>query len=451
MFDLSQLQIVSREVIQPEITDLIQKTPFAYNLFPKTSDINSRGSFMIATLEDNASIKWFEEGGIYPVPSRTARVKMNFSFTRLAGTTEITRDVLEGANKETVINTVAEEVVSTTRSLLRELSEQIYNDGSGVKAVAQSASGTLITFYSSSTYVGTVVPSHARTVGSWHIRLRGRYNLISGDGSARTGYGTFPVGTVLPIPSTNNVMTCIALNAGALASFDVVPAVILPGDMLVWEDSYNRAIFGLPYHINSGTSAYQGLPTRPNGLRCFTVDAAGTYLTVGHLLRLIMALQYNRRNDPADSNEYILISSPTQVHRYHLLADVSNSGIGGANNLNSMPGAGTIDFGYRSVQFQGIRWIIDVDCPDHIIYMLNLQGFKIFEYKPLSAVFDGNGWMPVPAISGSLGGYRDRVTYTMTWKGQLACNNPQKYGASIVNLNTAGLAGAIYGHQYAVA
>lgn len=431
--DLTELQTISREVIAPEIEDLYFKSPFSVNLFQRDSDINSRGSFLLAKVDKNPSIKWFSEGGAYPAGNKSRFIKMNVGFSRVAGTAEITGDVLDGANKQTMINTVVDTVIDTYESILIELSEQIYGDGSGVKAIVIANVGTTVYFY----FNNSVVPAYARNYGTYALRRGGRYNFISGDGSARPGYGTFPVGTVLPIPATNNVATLLNFVNGDTAVFDVVPQVLLAGDMVVYEGSYQLAINGLQYHIAGGTGIYQGVSRNTNPeLRSVVINAANGILTVAMLYRLIFSQIYHDRATAAPQN-YRLLSSPAQAYQYMLLGDISQASATSRTNLQNMPDGGTLDYGFRVIKFAGLDWIIDTHCPDHELYLLDFNKFKLYEYKPLSQVFDGSGWRHVPAFGVTGGSYQDRLVYPMTWKGQFACSNPRKAGAKITNLDVA--------------
>lgn len=469
----AELAVVLKEVIDPEIIDQVERTPTLYKLIPKGgqsmnarggSDISKDGIYMYAKVEPNPSIAWFGEGGKYPTGAASKRVKFSAGFSRVAITSRLTRDVLEGADKSAIINVVTEEITDDTKSILKEISQQLYGDGSGKKATVAASGHTL------ASGILAVTPY---TTG---LLVRGKYDIISGNATDRDagveGDQTIAVGSLVGTyevgSKTNSTVTLgsFAKNADtqAFGAFtaanlsDVNGATagapdVLSGDMLVLSGSYGKCITGLDYHINSGTGAYQGLPGAGRAdyptFRAYTYDMNNAGLTVASLYRVIFQARYARRNDILDG-DYVILSAPTQTHAYALLGDVSSAlytytGATPAERertgLNAMPNNGTLDYGFRNFKFAGITWIEDIDCPPDTLYVINFNKFKIHEFKSLSKVFEGNGFMPVPGFTdGGAGSYTDNVLYTMTWKGQLVTKDPQMAGIKMTELKTSGLA-----------
>lgn len=466
----AELAVVLKEVIDPEIIDQVERTPTLYKLIPKGgqsmnarggSDISKDGIYMYAKVEPNPSIAWFGEGGKYPAGAASKRVKFSAGFSRVAITSRLTRDVLEGADKSAIINVVTEEITDDTKSILKEISQQLYGDGSGKKATVASSGSTL---------ASGIVAVTPYTSG---LLVRGKYDIISGDAADRdTGAGTVSVAVGQPVVSgievgskTNSTVTLGtfvknadtqafgAFTAADLSDYNGATAgslTVLPGDMLALSGSYGKCITGLDYHINSGTGAYQGLPGAGRAdyptFRAYTYDMNGAGLTVASLYKVIFQARYARRNDILDG-DYVILSAPTQTHAYALLGDVSSALYTAGSpavertGLNAMPNNGTLDYGFRNFKFAGITWIEDIDCPPDVLYVINFNKFKIHEFKSLSKVFEGNGFMPVPGFdSTGAGSYTDNVLYTMTWKGQLVTKDPQMAGIKMTELKTSGLA-----------
>jgi hypothetical protein len=171
----------------------------------------------------------------------------------------------------------------------------------------------------------------------------------------------------------------------------------------------------------------------------YTYNMNNGGLTVASLYKVIFQARYARRNDILEG-DYVILSAPTQTHAYALLGDVSTA-VQGKTSLSDMPNNGTLDYGFRNFKFAGITWIEDIDCPPDVLYVINFNKFKIHEFKPLSKVFDGNGFLPVPGFDANgVGSFTDNVLYTMTWKGQLVSKDPQMAGIKMTQLKTAGLA-----------
>lgn len=448
----TELSIVLKEITENNVADTVNRTALLKSLIPTEGEINARGVYVYAKVFSNYALKWFAEGGIYPVGGNARRVKMSAQFKRMAISSQLTRDVLEGADKEAIINVVSEEIMDDTLTASKELSQQLYGNGSGVKAIVASVSGETVTFRVG---VGDLTPDEANygnTYGTSLLKERGRYNFISGNGvtdrNAGGGGGVVAVGDVLEIAATGNVATLQSKTSGSVAVFDDAPDsafALIDGDMICYEGSYDQAVNGLDYHIDSGTGTYQGI-TRGDypTLRCYTLNAANNGLTIAMLYKLVFQMKYLRGRNMLNEN-YIMLSSPAQVHAYALLADISTAGYNGSTadtSLDVMPNAGLLDFGFKSFKFAGMTWVEDEDCPPHKLFIIMPSMFKIKEFKPLSPVLQGdNGFAPVPAFtSAGVGAYSDNAVYTMTWKGNLVTNDPARAGMKIDNLGTSGLA-----------
>lgn len=453
MLNNAELAVILKEITDNEVVDTVRRSSVLKNLIPTEADrLNARGTYLFAKVASNYAMKWFGEGGIYPIGGTARRVKMSADFKRFAISTELTRDVLEGENKSAIISAIKDAVLDDTMTAMQEINQQLYGNGTGTKAIVASVSGTNVTFRINAS---DLVPDEANVGNSYGtslLKVGGIYNFISGDASfdreAGPGVTTRAVGTVLQQASGNTKFTLNSIASGSVGVFSAVPDdtwTITDGDMLVNDGSYNQAINGLDYHIDSGTGMYQGVsrasyPT----LRAYTLNADNSALSVTMLYRIIMQAKYVRSKDILDENAVIL-SSPAQQHAYALLGDISVAGYDGSapkTNLNAMPDGGTLDYGYASFKFAGLTWIVDVDCPHHKLFIIKPNKFKLLEFKPLSPVLTGeNGFAPVPAFdSTGTGAYADKGVYTMTWKGQLVTNDPANAGVKIDNLAVSGLA-----------
>jgi hypothetical protein len=449
----TELSIVLEEINEKQVADTVNRAAVLKRLLPTGGEINGRGVNVFAKVTKNPAMKWFGEGGIYPVGGNAGRVKMTANFARLAISSQMTRDVLEGADKKAIVNVISEEVTGDAITATQELSQQLYGDASGVKAIVASVSGTNVTFRVG---VGDLTPdvaNYGNTYGTSLLLKNGRYNFISGDGAtdrnAGTAGGVVAVGTVLTAAATSDVCTVSSITSGSVAAFNAVPDsafALIDGDMIVFEGSYGISVNGLNYHIDSGTGTYQNVSRNTyDTLRSYVLNAANSALTVAMLYKLIFQAKFLRNQSILDE-DYIILSAPTQVHQYALMANISTAGYNGSaagTALNTMPNGGKLDYGFRTFEFAGMRWIEDPQCPPHQIFVILPSMYKLHEFKPLSAVPLGgdSGFAPVPAFtSAGVGAYSDNAVYTMTWKGQLVTNDPAKAGMKITNLATTGLA-----------
>lgn len=440
----TELSVVLEEINDRKVADTVNRTAVLKNLLSgETGEINARGVNLYAKVTSNYAMKWFSEGGIYPVGGNSTRVKMTANYSRLAISSQLTRDVLEGADKKAIINVISEEVMDDTITATQELSQQLYGDSYGVKAIVASSNGTgTVTFRVG---VGDLTPDNsnvANTYGTFGLKKNAVYNFIGG--SVRGGVAS--IGQVLDTGGTTE-FTLSSITSGSVAVFNAEPTddALADGDMLVLDDSYGIAVNGLNYHIDSGTGTYQNVSRNTySTLRCYVLNASNSALTVAMLYKIIFQAKYLRGQDIMDEN-YIILSSPAQVHAYALLADLSTAGYNGSSaktTLTDMPEGKKLDFGFTMFEFAGLKWIEDPYAPAHQIFVILPSKFKIHEFKPLSPVLNGEGgFAPVPAFtSAGVGAYSDNAVYTMTWKGQLVTNDPAKAGVKITNLATSGLA-----------
>lgn len=451
--DNTELSVVLEEINVKQVADTVNRAAVLKKLLPQeTGEINGRGVNVYAKVTTNYAMKWFSEGGIYPTGGNSTRVKMTANYSRLAISSQLTRDVLEGADKRAIINVISEEVMDDTITATQELSQQLYGDAKGVKAIVASVASLNVTFRVG---VGDLTPDESNvgnTYGTSLLKQNAKYNFISGDAASDRGTAggtqTAALGSVLVIAATSNIATLGSITSGSVAAFDAVPDdnyTLLDGDMIVYAGSYGLAVNGLNYHIDSGTGTYQNVSRNTySTLRCYVLNAANSALTIAMLYKIIFQAKYLRGQDILDEN-YVILSSPAQVHQYALMADLSTSGYNGSSadtTITAMPDGKKLDFGFRMYEFAGLKWVEDPMAPAHQIFIILPSKFKIHEFKPLSPVLNGdNGFAPVPAFtSAGVGAYSDNAVYTMTWKGQLVTNDPAKAGVKITNLATSGLA-----------
>jgi hypothetical protein len=429
--DSTEVRTVLTEIVDPRVKLLQDKSRILWNLIDRGTpkETNARGVRVVAEAHSNPSMLWFPEGGKYP-PGGTRRfIPMNITYARFAIAARMTRDALEQPSAQLIVSDLFNNVKSDTMTALKEFNQQAYRDGSGVKAVVQTRdSGTQVTF---------ALPFRSR-----QLIQEGNYNFYAG--TARTTNGTpYVVGQKIGTGTSTISATGGSINnsTGAVV-FDTVHADVIAGDVLTYENSYGRAIHGLDYIVDNGTGLFQNASRADySQLRSIVDDAAGAALSVARLNKLMFQVKYLRGTDRngISGRNMVIISSPTQANRYVSLADVGSNG----NVLNDMPGGRAIDLGYTAYKFMDMAWIEDVDCPDDVIYMLDLDSIDKYELKPLRVVpLVGNdsGLAPIPGFDANgVGSYYDAGMYVMTGKFDLGSSDPQR-NMKIKNLSTTGYA-----------
>jgi hypothetical protein len=420
--DTNELKTVLREIVDPRVKDLVDQSAILWNLVGRggARETNARGVRLIAEVRKNPSMLWFAEGGKYP-PGGTRRfLPMNVTYARFAIAARMTRDTLEHSGARALINVLADSVESDTRTGLKEFNQQAYRDGSGVKAI--------VTTRDSGTQVTTALPFRSR-----QLMHEGAYNFYAG-----TARGAYVVGQKI---GTGTSTLSAKVEATGVTTFDTVHADVIAGDVITWENSYGRAIHGLDYIIDNGTGLFQNASRSDySQLRSIVLDASGTALTVAMMNKLQFQAKFLRGAD--NMNRTIMLSSPTQVNRYATLGDVSTNG------LTAMPAGNILDLGYSGYRFGNSTWVEDTDCPDDVLYWLNLANIEKFELKPFGIVplvGNDNGIAPIPGFDANgVGSYYDAGMYVLTFKGDLGSMDPAQAGMKIKNLSTSNLATGLF-------
>ncbi len=424
-FDTTELTKVIREVLDPRVRDLFNRSAILWNLLTqgKAKETNPRGVRVVGLASPNVSMLWFAEGGKYPAGGRRTFASMTVLYRRFAIASRLTRDTLEN-KAEAIIDTLKDDVRESTKQAMVEMNQQSYKDGSAVKGVVSAstsgANGT-ITF---------ALPFRAR-----QIFREGRYNVYAG--SVHDG---FAIGDLI-----GTVMTATAkVETTGVVTFDTVPANLAAGDIVTWEGSFGRGLHGLDYIVSNATTDYFGIDRSVLSQYRSIVDSSGGDLSVAKLNKVLFQIKYLKGADQhkARIDSFMILSSPSQANRYVNIADPTAAGTGTSLRRNTSL-RDPLDLGYMKYSFQGIEWVEDTDCPDDTLYMLNRESINKFSYKDLGIVpLVGNesGIAPIPGFDNTgVGSYFDAGLYVMTAKCDFASPDPGQ-NIKLTNLGTSGVA-----------
>src|SRR5688572_9007780 len=147
-FDTTELTKVIREVLDPRVRDLFNRSAILWNLLTqgKAKETNPRGVRVVGLASPNVSMLWFAEGGKYPAGGRRTFASMTVLYRRFAIASRLTRDTLEN-KAEAIIDTLKDDVRESTKQAMVEMNQQSYKDGSAVKGVVSAstsgANGTI--------------------------------------------------------------------------------------------------------------------------------------------------------------------------------------------------------------------------------------------------------------------------------------------------------------------
>lgn len=419
-FNVAEAEVIMLEIVDSEIAKVFEEEAILWNLIDKGESkyTNSRGVRLVTHVEPNPGMSWYQEGGALPVGGTSRKVDMRVFYTRFAISGTLTGDAIDTTSHDSMLEGLSSRIKEDTTTGIKEFSQQLYEDGKGIKAtisaVTTGAAGTAT--------AGT------DAYGSRRILKGGLYNFYSSAGVQRTaGVSTSTV-------TANNIGT-------GVITFDSVPTdASASSDVIVYAGSYNKAIHGLPYHVNDDTGLYQGQSraTYPK-LKAVVIDASSADLSVSLLDKLEMRTLY-RTGASVSTDDFLMISSPTQVHAYKSLG----------YNLKRFMANDKFDGGYKTVEHNGHAWLMDIDCSDKDIYFLRTKTWAKYQVRPFGLLReDGKVLHMIPNVTSTSSNantsFAERYTYYIGGKCDIGCKMPQM-NARLKNLSTTNLATGIFSY-----
>lgn len=356
--NFSQVEAIIIEGVNPEIQKQFEESKQLYNRFlrGKAKKINNRGYRIANFARPSGSDGYFGEAGAMPATDNPQFYEMRVYPTRYATGFDFSGDVIDNLTEgdpDALIDAVTDIIELSADTAKKTLDYQVAGKSTGEIAVVLTRdSGTQATM--ASTYAA----------GS----LWGAIKIKEG---ARLQFIDPATGTV------RNGATAVVQEGGVNRStqavtFDAVGAAVAAGDLVVFENSYNRAPHGLYDLINNDTGLMQGQSraSRPD-LRSVVVDNGGALINVAVLVQLMLSLRFRTE----EQGGFTLFSGPTQKAGF-----MSN-----AYNLERFQGGGgTLRMDFDDVQFgKGGSWeaFVGID-PDRVYGILEakVQKFELMKF-----------------------------------------------------------------------
>ena len=417
-FNVAEAEVIMLEIVDPDIAKVFEEEATLWNMIGmgEAKFTNSRGVRLVTHVEPNAGMAWYSEGGVLPVGGTSHKVDMRVFYTRFAISGTLTGDAIDTTSEESLLEALSSRLKEDTMTGIKEFSQQLFEDGKGIKARFSSVTtGAAGTATSTDQY------------GTRRVLKNGLYNFYSTAGVQRT------TGITNATVSANSIGT-------GVATFDSVPTDASNTDVLVWAGSYNKGIHGLPYHVNDDTGLYQGQSrsTYPK-LKSVVIDASSAALSVSLLDKLEMRTLY-RTGAKVSTDDFVIVSSPTQAHAYKTLG----------YSLKRFTANDKFDGGFRTITHNDHPWVIDIDCGDSDLYMLRTKTWGKYQVRPFGVLKeDGKVLHMIPqatsTTTNSGNSFAERYTYYIGGKFDIGCKMPQM-NARLKNLDTTNLASGIFNY-----
>lgn len=356
---LPALQQISANALR----DQFEQEPATYNMFERDTEsqfMNGKGYRIPSYLRPPTGAGSIAEGGSFKQPGSETLDDMYVSPMNLTMAFELTGKALRNAESESsLIKGMGGILSKRTEALMKEANIQMFNDGSGVRALYKSGT-TTVTLYNAIDHTPTTSPQV--TKGAVHMRVGETYDWY--DATLATYRGT-----IQPTAKTNKTITIGAAISGAT-----------DGDWLLLASTLYKSPRGLAHIINNDTGTFQlqSRSTYPE-LRSPVTDLAGAAIqvsTFSYTKRLLEA-----RAGVGKAKKVMAILSLAQDDALTRLGQNYKRFDGDAKKFD-----GSFDaFGHGDTVFHK-----DPDCGESDIWLVVASELKKYEEKPFG-LYDHDG------------------------------------------------------------
>lgn len=406
----TELLATTIELYDKKLNKSFEQELMVFNLFKKLPHLktNMKGRVFPIYTSPNPSINWRGESGAFP-PGGTHKAKqMRVFYVRPAIARRLSGDSLDLTSEDSIIDAFSDGMDMDYETLMRDMNEEIFSDGTGLKAVVSSVSGSTITF--------------ALPLGVLRLLERGDYKVYNpSTGAARAG-GTITIAEGGLTPAARTALFTVAINGAVVAN-----------DHIARPDSYLNSLTGLEKLVSNDTGDFQGVSRADvYTLRSPNLDAASRALS----LTLIdqQELQVSVRAGKLKTGiEHIYVTHQSQLQAYRNLG----------RNYQEYQSGTKFDGGNGGIDNQtanGRKIWVDVCCKTSDWWMLNLQAFVYCEFTKLGLISpDGQKLRLTPGYDSSgVGAWLDSGVYMIGAKFDIGLLLPQTC-SRMYSLDTTGL------------
>lgn len=419
-----EIDAILREEINPNIRAFVNRKARTWNKVKEgaAESVNTRGAIKIAEVEPNPSNRGYAEGGRYANFGSSKDIRHRIFFVRWSKGRRYSKDALAQLRAGKGIKGFSRHISNDQKDMAREINRQVVQsngrgdvgvvDTSGV--VSSGANGVL---------------QFTSTNGVYFLLKNAEYMLWDPTGLAYRTNGGGSAFTMICTGKTSSTRR---------ATFDTVPNDAADGDILVYADSANRAMHGIPYHVSDAATDYQG-----QSRAVYEVLRSRVYsnLTNGSPSPLSIALMDRAEGardfleDDEDNPSLQWCCSKTQYTAYIRLGD-------SYQRVINQSGVANLDLGVKNVSHRH-TFHVDPDWRDDQMHLLDWSCFGRYVLpggEPgMLEQEQGGYWREVMNFDTSgNGGYFDQTGYYMGFKMDLGGDMPTR-NLALTDLATTGL------------
>jgi hypothetical protein len=388
-FNLAEAQKVMKEIVAPEVPKLYDESPILMNLIndgkTRTTFTNSRGVRLTADVEPLPTHAWRQEGSDFSIGGSDEKVNMSVTFVEYSIARQLTGSAIDCTSRETIVDTLSRFVEKDGMAANKEWNQQGYGNGSGSKGIVESrVSGTQLKF---------ALPVRARQVFkggqvSRCTRARPAYATPAASPAPPTPWATrcrqhlhkSPIRSTPRAPSPSTRFTTDAIAGDHRRLRRQRRLRLRPHDTRALRD-HQRRDGHVPGRRPLGLRRPARLRIRRAAQRPLggddRRDARRDALQDGRR-RVGRRLHHHQRADPGARLQKARLPDPAQ--------------------MMGVPGSQNLDRGFKTISYNGLKWIVDTDCPPDKIFFLRrstLMKFEVTKMKPLK--LNGELLQPLPA------------------------------------------------------
>lgn len=376
-FDTGVMTATLAELVDKDVRPQFQRSHIMFNKFLQTTgkEINERGRFRPVYLRPSTGGAPAPEGFAMPLPTNPTEAQFKVVYTTYYWPFAFTAQSLAQMEQGSSYKKVKDRMREHRENMQVDLNQHFYYDGTGKKAVVDTANGAIN--QATSTFYCATDPAAGYTFGNKHLRVGMKVSFHSGSAYRQNGGSTTFVSTISSLGTDGLSVTC-----------DDIPSDLADGDLVVpagldtSTGTYNRFFTGLESHVGtSGTYQNLSRSTYPE-LKAIVEDMNGAPLGYGTFSLLNDAVLFRRDAGKETSSMDLVILGPGQWNRRHAM-------------FNSFKRASmqddTLRMGAKKMTDEtGFEVTVDPHCPEDTVYRLRPQDFETVTLAPLDFVDTGN-------------------------------------------------------------
>lgn len=352
---LNRIGGILKNVYSAAIVEQQNLAAVARKLFTKAKGVRMGGDRLQVSVRiggNRAGVGARNSDDSLPTPLRQQEKKFEIFDRAVFGVIRVFDKDIQNtrSDAQAFINHLDDEVTQIAKDVLKHMNIMTYGDGTGILTTVNASTSALTTFVGKT---GTAFGSF----GTRYLQVNDQMDVWD------------PTFTTQRTPSGGVTITAIDTTTQTVTVSSAL--TLTAGDIVVRANSQNKEYIGLQLASDNASSVtFQSLSrsTYPI-LKGNVVDAGGAALTESHLQQILSAIETASGELPN-----LILASQPQWDAYVALGQSLK------RYVNTMK----LDRGFQELDYNGIPFTKDVDCPPAAVFVLNRDFVQNGVVTPLS-------------------------------------------------------------------